>query len=232
MAAYRSDLEAALHRVERLETQLDRIEEERAKLEAELSEPYPPPSRHRRWLALGALAGLATIAVHVGIALASDRPDSPRRAPAPGPSEVEAAAPAPVMSSDETFYGQYWPARVESDSSGRFLEGEDCVVMVSPGAYNGAGIATVQCGDVVLHNTTVSPPRVGDDSGFCSLREEGQLDCMPAGVDRRRGCWLSTSRHRATCEGTVDLYITTVAARDPRVRPPPAWVTPPRPLTN
>ncbi|MCB9594102.1 MAG: hypothetical protein H6719_15315 [Sandaracinaceae bacterium] len=248
MGGYRSDLEAAQARIEKLEAAIDAVEAERSRLEGELKTKPPPSSSPMPWVLA---AGAAVIAVMAAVAAlrGSDAPPAPttlRVAPpaaAPEPPEpvVEDAPPVEDSVEDRTwrdptlaamrpepaaeevhpeaFYGQYWRARVAAAGESGLAVGTECLITTDPGLHLGAGVARVRCGSQVLHQTSVTPPW-RENAGFCHFADD-ELLCAPVRGSSRPGCWVSTAARQARCAGDVELEIHTLM-RDPRDRPPPA----------
>ncbi len=222
MGAYRSELEAARAREMELEAAIDRIERERARLEAALRKHAP-----RRWPWIALAVGSAAIAAVVG---ASTSPRAPAVLPPDVPAQRDELAAAPMSGptpplepgepttpADSAFFGQYWRARVTRTGPGGPPVGTECLITLDPGLYGGAGVATVRCGGEDLHRTAVTPPH-RENQGFCWF-DGRELYCAPPNTTAERICWVSTAANVAMCRRDVDLYIHT-NMRDPRARAP------------
>ena len=208
MGGYRSDLEAAHLRAQRLEARLDEIEEERATLERELAARPGDGMRAGPWILLAAVGVVAAFGVSALVAAGAEEEAAPIGSPTVEPAvEPEPELTSAMMSGDAVFYGQFWRARVESSPPSGPSVGTECLIELNPGLHNGAGRASVRCGARVLHQTAVSPPERADDSGFCGFRETGELECAPPASRLQENCWISTARHVASCQGNIHLYI-------------------------
>jgi hypothetical protein len=235
MSPYRSDLDAAQARIASLEAAVRNVETERARLERALREKI-----ERRWpwsvLTLVAISGAALV-VLVSLTPAAPavlRPRTAAPAPSmPAPSDVQ-PQPASVLDApslaptdeiaamtpaDSAFVSQYWEARVTRTGAHGPPVGTECLITTAPGLYGGAGIATVRCGEDLLHATGVTPPERGDERGFCWF-DGRDLYCAPPDQSAARMCWINTAGHVASCHREIDLYVHS-NMRDPRERPPP-----------
>ena len=234
-----ASLEAALHRVERDRAQVD--------ASRRTTEPRKPWSALALVLVSGALligflspSEPAPAAPPLRNTQAAEPPPSP-----PSPSPIGSMIGGPLVSppvltgraigggladlgavggiaavppEDSAFVGQYWEARVTRTGADGPPVGTECLISIAPGAYNGAGIATVRCGGTLLHRVTVRPPSEPEDRGFCWFSGR-DLYCAPPGP-ATQVCWINTAGHAATCDRDIDLTIHS-NMRDPRERPPP-----------
>lgn len=225
MTAYRDELAAAKEQNERLRQRLRAREGGTGKHGIGLRLQWIPPAM------LGLLGGCLLVV------MSDCRPTAYERATTPvlGRDGVEDQSlgmirTSAAMSGDAVFFGQYWLAEVEAAGDSNVALGDACIVTLREGAFNGAGLVTIHCGQEKIFSGIVSPPeRARGDGGPCAYHDDGHLNCSPYLLDAEEGsrshprmCWLDTASGRASCPGGVELRFRS-SVRDPRIRQVPTW---------